>query len=120
MKLFRLLSDSLTLLLTVTAAYAATVQFANPVVYNSGGQETNFVVAADVNGDGFPDMIVANTDGVSVVLNNHDGTFATPVAHPSGGTRAFAVAVADVNRDGLLDLVVTNYCSPSPVVLMAE
>ena len=113
MKLVRLFLVFLAQMLTITAAFAATVQFANPVVYNSGGQETNFVVAADVNGDGFPDMIVANTDGISVLLNNGNGTFAAPVTYPTGGTRAFAVAVADVNGDNLPDLVVTNYCSPS-------
>src|SRR5215510_1971712 len=87
MKFARFLAIVLAQLLTVTAAFAATVQFANPVVYNSGGQETNFVVAADVNGDSHPDMIVANTDGITVLLNNGDGTFAPPVAYPSGGTR---------------------------------
>jgi len=111
MKPFCLLALLLSQLLTVTAAFAtATVKFANPVVYNSGGNGTNFVVAADLNGDGFPDMIVANADGVSVALNNGDGTFAAPVIYGTGGQTAFAVAVGDVNGDGVPDLVVTNMC----------
>jgi hypothetical protein len=102
-------------LLTVTAAFAtATVKFAIPVVYSSGGSGTNFVVAADLNGDSFPDMIVANTDGVAVRLNNGDGTFAAPVTYGTGGTSAFAVAVGDVNGDTIPDIVVTNMCSNSP------
>ena len=115
MKLVRFLSVFLSLLSTVPSAIAtATVKFGTPVVYNSGGNGTNFVVAADVNGDGFPDMIVVNTGGVSVLLNNGDGTFAAAVTYPSGGSDAFAVAVADVNGDGIPDLVVSNYCSAAP------
>jgi hypothetical protein len=102
-------------LLTVTAAFAtATVKFANPTVYGSAGSGTNFVVVADLNGDGFPDMIVANTDGVSVRLNNGDGTFGAAMTYGTGGENAFAVAVGDVNGDGIPDLVVTNNCLSSP------
>jgi hypothetical protein len=77
MKSSRFLALFFSQVLTVTAAFGtATVKFANPVTYGSGGQGTNFVVAADLNGDTFPDMIVANAVGVSVRLNNQDGTFA--------------------------------------------
>ncbi len=102
-------------LLTVTAAFAtASVKFANPVLYGSGGSGTNFVVAADLNADGFPDMIVANTDSIGVRLNNGDGTFALASMYGTGGGQAFAVAVGDVNGDGIPDLVVTNMCSNAP------
>lgn len=100
----------------VTAAFAtATVKFANPVPYNAGGKGTNYVVAADLNLDGCPDMIVVNTDGVSVRLNNCDGTgtFGPSVIYSTGGINSFAVAVGDVNKDGIPDLVVTNYCDLS-------
>jgi hypothetical protein len=62
------------------AAFAATatVKSENPVVYSAGSSGTNFVVSANLNGDGFPDMIVANTDGVSV-LNHAYGTFGPPL-----------------------------------------
>lgn len=114
MKLRYSLALFLCQLLTVTAAFAtATVKFANPVLYGSGGSGTNFVVAADLRLSGYPDMIVANRDGVSVLLNNFDGTFAPPVTYGTGGTNAFAVAVGDVNGDGIPDLVVTNYCNSS-------
>jgi hypothetical protein len=113
MKLVRPLAVFLSLLLTVMTASAATVHFSNPVLYNSGGHGTNFVMAADMNGDGFPDMIVANTDGISVLLNNENGTFAPAVVYASGGNRAFTVAIADVNLDGTLDIVVSNMCLDS-------
>jgi hypothetical protein len=116
MKFQRFLALFLSQLLTGTVAFAATARFANPVLYPSGGKGANFVVSADVNQDNFPDMIVANTDGISVFNNNADGsgTFQPPAIYGSGGDVAFAVAVGDVNGDGLPDIVVTNTCAPFP------
>lgn len=88
----------------------ANASFAKAVAYGSGANGANAVVAADVDGDGFPDMIVATNNGVSVMLNNEDGTFAAPVTYATGGSFSNSVAVADVNSDGNLDLVVTNMC----------
>ncbi|MGO9577771.1 MAG: FG-GAP-like repeat-containing protein [Terriglobales bacterium] len=116
MKLRFFLALVLSQLLTVTAVFGtATVKFANPVPYNGGSWGTNYVVAADLTGDGCPDMIVANGGGVAVRLNNCDGTgtFGPPVVYSPAGYTAFAVAVGDVNNDGIPDLVETNYCDLS-------
>jgi hypothetical protein len=74
------------------------------------------VVCADFDGDGWPDVFVAN-DGQPnrQWINKHDGTFADEaasrgVAYAATG-KAFAgmgVALGDVNNDGLLDLYVTH------------
>lgn len=80
--------------------------FQAPVVYGSGGHLPLSVVAADVNGDGRPDLIVANscsTDdcsspgAVGVLLGKGDGTFQAAVSYPSGGSGAYFVAAKDVN-----------------------
>ena len=86
--------------------------------YNSGGFQTASLAVADVNGDGQPDLVVANTcasagtfgcsnGSVGVLLGNGDGTFKKAVTYPAGFF-PISVAVADVNGDGKPDLVVTN------------
>jgi hypothetical protein len=83
------------------------------VTYGTGGVDswsTQSVTAADVNGDGHADLLVANcySNDVGVLLGNGDGTFQPAVFYGSGGWDAWSVAVADVNGDGWPDLMVTN------------
>ena len=83
------------------------------MTYDSGGQSYS-VAVADVNGDGKPDLLMANADGsVRVLLGNGDGTFQSTVSYKSGGAFADSVAVADVNGDGKPDLLVANACGTS-------
>lgn len=99
--------------------------FQTAVIYGSGGQHATSVAVSDVNGDGKPDLVVANECAssqvrcaifsgiVGVLLGNGDGTFQAPVTYLSGGLHAHSVAVSDVNGDGKPDLVVTNECGGS-------
>jgi hypothetical protein len=92
--------------------------FEAPVTYSTGGQGAGSVAIGDVNGDGIPDLAVANQiqgDGslggvVSVLLGNGNGTFQSPVSYLSGGGAANSVVIVDVNNDSLADLVVSNRC----------
>ena len=65
------------------------------------------VAAGDFNGDGKPDLAVANLGGqsVSVLPGTGDGTFGSAVTYALPG-EAYFVAVADFNGDGKQDLVV--------------
>jgi hypothetical protein len=66
------------------------------------------VTAADVNGDGKPDLIATNSDDtVAVLLGNGDTTFQKPVLLATG-KNPVAVAAADLNHDGKADLIIVN------------
>jgi hypothetical protein len=90
------------------------------------GAQPQSVKIADVNGDGLPDIIVANygpgsdgtgTAGVSVLLQDkaNPGKFLPPVTYPTPGA-SIDVAVgscpgptcSDLNGDGKPDIVVAN------------
>jgi hypothetical protein len=75
------------------------------------GGGPNDVEIADLNGDGLPDLIVAdNTGKVTYLLQNpaSPGTFEAPVSLPITN-RGVSVAVGDLNGDGLPDLAVTSF-----------
>lgn len=80
--------------------------FQNAVTYPSGGDLPTSVAVADVNGDGKPDILVANQSyGINMLLGNGDGTF-QPVVSVAGIASPQQVLVADVNHDGKPDVVV--------------
>jgi len=87
-----------------------------PAVNYHTGTASASVAVGDFNGDGKPDLTVANsgsgqngfTDGgVSVLLGNGDGTF-QPAANYAAGWVPSSVAVGEFNGDGAPDLVVAN------------
>jgi hypothetical protein len=99
--------------------------FRPAVTYSSGGSASGSILAADVNGDGKPDLLVANgcatesIDGcgsnlrglIGVLLGNGNGTFQAARTFDTGGEIARAVVATDVNGDRKLDLLVANECA---------
>ena len=104
----------------------APVVFKAPQAFAAGTFPIRMALA-DVNGDGKPDLIVVNANGlasktpstVSVLLGNGNGTFQARQTF-SGGIDPGPVAVADVNGDGKADLVVPNEASRSVNVLLGN
>jgi hypothetical protein len=70
----------------------------------------SFVCAADLDGDGQPDLAVANwrTHSLSVLLNRGDGTFAQSVNYDVG-LRPYWACAGDLDNDGDVDLATANY-----------
>jgi Bacterial Ig-like domain (group 3)/FG-GAP-like repeat len=87
--------------------------FLPAVTYRSGGGGAQSLAVADMNGDGVPDLAVANNypSTLGILLGNSDGTFQAAVTYGSGGYGAGSVVVADVNGDGKPDLLVANACT---------
>jgi uncharacterized protein (DUF2141 family) len=97
--------------------------FRTVVTYSPAGYGTSSIAVADVNGDGKPDLLVANQcaqvcefngeGSIGVLLGNGDGTFQPAVTYDPGGTNSIYVTAADLNGDSKLDLVVANSGSVS-------
>ena len=82
---------------------------------NSGGLYASWVGVHDLNGDGKPDLLVANSSmaqaeggGVGILFGNGDGTFQPAVSFASEGSPIYGAAVADFNQDGIPDIAMAN------------
>jgi hypothetical protein len=92
-----------------------------PVVTYVTGEGSQAVAVGDFNGDGSPDVAVANqaSNNVSVLLGNGDGTFSEPPSYPVGRDPTAAV-LGDFNGDGIPDLAVTNSSDNTVSVLLGN
>ncbi len=84
------------------------------------------IAIGDVNSDGSPDLVVANsctgrpefhnckTGAIGILLGNGDGSFQTAVTYKSGPSDSFhsqAAIITDVNGDGRVDVLAANLCN---------
>ena len=94
--------------------------FKAAVLYSTGGRRPNSIVIQDVNGDGIPDLLVAQykkndvAGAIGVLLGKGDGTFQGAAIYLSNGLGARFLVVTDVNGDSKPDLLVTNNSPPPP------
>ncbi len=120
-------ANSIEILLGVgTGAFNPNITTLTPSALNA----PDFVAAGDFNGDGIPDLAVANSGsaGSSLLVmlgaegnlkGNANISFAAPVAFATG-SGASGLAVGDVNGDGFPDIVVTNFNSSTVSVMLND
>ena len=91
-------------------------------VINIVGRSPTELDVADVDRDGKPDVIVANSNSsfVSVLRGNGNGTFQSETQFTIASRPAFLLSVADVNRDGRPDLVVGRTSGVGPQVFLGN
>ena len=80
--------------------------FRTPVTYTIDAAATALTIG-DFNGDGIPDLAVADglANDVSILLGTGNGAFALePISFGVGGVPV-SIASGDLNGDGKLDLV---------------
>ena len=93
--------------------------FLAPLFLSTQGRNPTGVAVADLNGDTWPDIVVAADGASSLLLYTQSTTgqaFAAPVELAVNGTPT-AVAVADVDGDGLPDIVATTTANVVSVLI---
>ncbi|MEO8085412.1 MAG: FG-GAP-like repeat-containing protein [Bacteroidota bacterium] len=78
----------------------------------------NYLTAADVNLDGYPDLAVSTSyDLMHIALNNHNGAFTGPYILATGNG-SMTVITDDFNHDSKADLACVNWGSEDVMVAL--
>lgn len=94
-----------------TMAVVGQITFA-PVELYDAGDNPRAIQAADLNLDGYPELIVLNDSGIFslgrfvVLYNDGTGRFGAPVGYGATDEYPTGLGVTDIDRDGDLDIVV--------------
>lgn len=93
-------------------------KFEKELDFGTGSFETRSVAIADMNNDGYLDIVTGNINGSnSIYLGSKNFSFMKTVAFGANDTDTYSIALADFNKDGLMDIVTGNYLKPNIVFL---
>ncbi len=108
------------LFLPVPVSFGQSVSFSPATNFGVGDGPVSLAIG-DLNGDGKPDLAVANssTNNVSILLGNGAGSFGL-ATNFSAGASPISVAIGDLNGDGRPDLAVANHHSGYVSILLGN
>ena len=114
-------NSSNTVSVLLSMSYIGMINFATKVDFTTGTQPCS-VSIGDIDGDGKPDLAVANQSSstVSILRNLSTGSgsvsFATNLDFTTG-TSPYSISIGDIDGDGKPDLATANYSSNTASVL---
>jgi hypothetical protein len=101
------------------ASFPGNDAFSSPTSLDVG-KGPQSIAAGDVNGDTFPDLVVAHSTGISILLGNGTGVFQPATTIVTGGKKPSAVVLGQFDSDADLDIAVTHSGSGNVGILLGN
>lgn len=95
-----------TVLVYLNTMTGKTASFSNKSV--AGFASNQQVKAADMNGDGYDDLVIGQSTSIRTILSNGNGTFASGTTLATGTSLIDQIDVKDLNSDGMMDVVIVD------------
>jgi hypothetical protein len=97
--------------------------FTGPTNFQVGSSPNDVVTQNfNSNSDGYLDLAITNTqsDNISILLGNGNGTFGMPISHITGGVSPTSIATGDFNKNGKIDFAVVNKSSDNISIMFGD